>query len=94
MKFIYKLMVAVKMPIFLAFELLVVKRVAKTIYFTRLPTGHTHEDIDAVFEVLWEAFELNNCETLEKHKQVIEAAFVAERIKATFVDICICIQIV
>ena len=30
-------------------ELLVSKKIAKTIVLTRLPVGHTHEDIDALF---------------------------------------------
>ena len=30
-------------------ELLVSKKIVKTIYFTRLPTGHTHEDIGEGF---------------------------------------------
>ncbi len=28
------------------FEWLVIKRMARIMYYTRLPTGHTHEDID------------------------------------------------
>jgi hypothetical protein len=34
-------------------ELLIHKRLTKNIYFTRLPVGHTHEDIDAKFGMLW-----------------------------------------
>ena len=30
-------------------ELLVVKRIVRLVYYSRLPTGHTHEDIDAAF---------------------------------------------
>jgi hypothetical protein len=30
-------------------ELIVARRMAKKVYFTRLPVGHTHEDIDACF---------------------------------------------
>lgn len=30
-------------------ELLVVKRIVRLVYYTRLPPGHTHEDIDACF---------------------------------------------
>ena len=29
-------------------EWLVIKRMARVIYYTRLPTGHTHEDIDGM----------------------------------------------
>ena len=34
-------------------EYLIVKRLIKTITLTRLPTGHTHEDIDATFAHIW-----------------------------------------
>lgn len=32
-----------------AMELIVAKRMVRVIHYTRLPTGHTHEDIDACF---------------------------------------------
>lgn len=32
---------------------IVFKRVSRKIVLTRLPTGHTHEDIDAVFGCIW-----------------------------------------
>ena len=41
-----------------ALEYLVSKRVCKEIIYSRLPTGHTHEDIDAVFGVIWTWFRL------------------------------------
>jgi len=31
----------------------VAKRVVRIIIYARLPTGHTHEDVDGVFAVLW-----------------------------------------
>jgi hypothetical protein len=34
-------------------ELIVTKRMVKIIHSTRLPTGHTHEDIDACFALIW-----------------------------------------
>lgn len=56
-------------------ELLVVKRVTKRIYFTRLPTGHTHEDIDAVFGVIWNALKSKNCETFEEFEEKVRNGF-------------------
>jgi hypothetical protein len=56
-------------------ELLVSKRILQTIYFTRLPTGHTHEDIDAVFGVIWKATRLSSCETLDKFVEMVQRAF-------------------
>jgi len=37
-------------------ELIVVKRLVKEIIITRLPPGHTHEDIDAMFGIIWSHF--------------------------------------
>jgi len=37
-------------------ELLVARGLTKQIYYTRLPTRHTHEDIDAIFGVVWRWF--------------------------------------
>lgn len=39
-------------------ELLVIKRRIKEIWFSRLPTGHTHEDIDACFGTMWSCLNL------------------------------------
>ena len=36
-------------------ELLIVRRVFNKILLTRLPVGHTHEDIDAHFGKIWVA---------------------------------------
>ena len=41
--------------VFLALvELLVIKGLARNIKVSRLKVGHTHEDIDGIFGVLWE----------------------------------------
>lgn len=56
-------------------ELLVVKRVAREIFYTRLPTGHTHEDIDAVFAIIWKSFRSKSCETLGRYRCGLEKAF-------------------
>jgi len=57
-------------------ELLVVKRMAQVIYFTRLPVGHTHEDIDACFGIMWKyrgRFDL--CETFSEFRSHVTRAF-------------------
>lgn len=33
-------------------ELIAIKRLAKVVTFTRLPVGHTHEDVDALFKII------------------------------------------
>ena len=38
--------------VMLVMELLVARRLTKTVYLTRLMVGHTHEDIDARFASL------------------------------------------
>lgn len=70
-------------------ELLVVKRMARLVYFTRLPTGHTHEDIDATFAVVWKVFRKQHCETLELYKQMIEEALGSDALSASVVDIMV-----
>jgi hypothetical protein len=52
-------------------ELLVVKGVCRLIYYTRLPVGHTHEDIDACFGVIWGVFKDNPCITPSQYKERI-----------------------
>lgn len=56
-------------------ELLVSKKMAKTIILTRLPVGHTHEDIDALFGTIYNAFKYDPVETLSAYKLAIENAF-------------------
>lgn len=43
-------------------ELLVARRLTRKVVLTRLPVGHTHEDIDAVFGNIWR--ELMNCKVI------------------------------
>ena len=68
-------------------ELLVVKRMCRLIYFTRLPTGHTHEDIDACFALIWLCFRSESCETLQGYKKTIEETFAETNLKAKMKDI-------
>jgi hypothetical protein len=59
-------------------ELLVIKRVTRRILFTRLPTGHTHEDIDAVFGIIWNWMKTRVCETFEDYEKMVLSAFSKE----------------
>jgi len=70
-------------------ELLVVKRVARVMYYTRLPTGHTHEDIDACFALIWTCFRYSSCETLQMYKDEIEKCFTESALNAKVKDIMI-----
>ena len=51
------------------------KRLIKTIHLTRLPTGHTHEDIDAVFGHIWKWMRGNPIETLDQYVNGLQKAF-------------------
>jgi hypothetical protein len=70
-------------------ELLVIKRVCRLIYFTRLPTGHTHEDIDACFSIIWGVFRYRPCETLQGYKKLIEDHLSTSKLNAQLVDVMI-----
>mmetsp|Transcript_23825 Transcript_23825/g.44243 ORF Transcript_23825/g.44243 Transcript_23825/m.44243 type:complete len:636 (+) Transcript_23825:356-2263(+) len=70
-------------------ELLIVKRICRVIYVTRLPTGHTHEDIDACFGLIWTAFRHRPCESLQRYKQFIEDALGDSALKANVVDVMV-----
>lgn len=60
-------------------EHLVTKRIAREIIFTRLPTGHTHDDVDACFAVVWKCWlRFRNIDTFKQFKQGIEDAFFNE----------------
>lgn len=56
-------------------ELLVSKRAIRRIHFTRLPTGHTHEDIDAVFAEIWSWFRDEIINTPSEFKRKLEEKF-------------------
>lgn len=68
-------------------ELLVAKRICKDVWFTRLPTGHTHEDIDGVFGTIWAGLCGDPLFTLEAWKAQIEKIFAATTLKAEVTDI-------
>ena len=70
-------------------ELLVVKRMVRVVWYTRLPTGHTHEDIDACFSIIWRCFRSQPCETLEAYRNLIAKELADSQIKAELFDVMI-----
>lgn len=70
-------------------ELLVAKRIIKTIVMTRLPVGHTHADIDAVFGVIWSIFRGEPCLTLQQYKSMIEDVLKGTKLKCTVEDVMV-----
>ena len=68
-------------------EMLVAKRLIKRIFYTRLPVGHTHEDIDACFGLIWNWFRKQNIQTPEKFKIELERALKDSRIPTEIIDV-------
>eukprot|EP01031_Cornospumella_fuschlensis_P025170 gene25170-30398_t len=64
--------------VLMVLELLVIKRVVRVAYFNRLPVGHTHADIDAIFGNIWKAFRGNPCLTVEDYTRIIMEAFTSQ----------------
>lgn len=60
-------------------EHLVSKRMARKILLTRLPVGHTHEDIDGCFGVIWKYYyRYSNINTFEEFREGVMQAFMDE----------------
>lgn len=68
-------------------ELLVVKRMVRKIVYSRLPTGHTHEDIDATFAHLWRWMRQRTVETVDQFKEGVEEMFKSTELKAQVHDV-------
>lgn len=68
-------------------EFLVAKRMTKRIYYTRLPVGHTHEDIDACFALIWNWFKKVSISTPQQYKDELEAALRDSKVPTKVVDI-------
>ena len=56
-------------------ELLVAKKLCKKVVITRLPPGPTHEDIDAMFGVIWNKFRSESILTPQAMTEYFNAAF-------------------
>ncbi len=68
-------------------EFLVARGIVKSIYYTRLPVGHTHEDIDACFGLLWNWFKKKTVFHPEQYKSELEEAMADSKIPTTVIDI-------
>ena len=56
-------------------QLIVAKQLLPEILLTRLPVGHTHEDIDALFGHIWAAYRLKPCLTMSDYVEVVRLCF-------------------
>ena len=64
-----------KSKVFLAFcALLVAKRLFQRVIVTRLPVGHTHEDIDSIFALIWQKVKKSYCFTPDDYVDLIKEA--------------------
>jgi hypothetical protein len=68
-------------------ELLVTKRLVRVIQFSRLPVGHTHEDIDACFAQVWSLSRGSSCLTLDEYRDKITNRLKNTKIPTTFKDV-------
>lgn len=68
-------------------EFLVARGVVSSIYYTRLPVGHTHEDIDACFGLLWNWFKKKTIHHPDEYKKELEDAMKDSNIPTIVIDI-------
>ena len=55
-------------------ELFIAKRLVRELILTRLPVGHTHEDIDAKFAKIWVRLRNLHVATITAYKKLIDEA--------------------
>ena len=70
-------------------ELIIVRGLAKRVVITRLPVGHTHEDIDSKFAVIWKRIRNKFVLTPVQYAQEIEAVLSTDRTPCHVHDIFI-----
>jgi hypothetical protein len=71
-------------------ELLVAKRIVKTVLYSRLPVGHTHCDIDGIFGILWKHIFNEPCQTLSRYEEIIKTAFKLAGLEVEVKDLFVC----
>lgn len=67
-------------------EYLVAKRIIRSITLSRLPTGHTHEDIDACFAHVWRGMRQKTVHTVDDYAKEINTIFNGQ-LKASVKDL-------
>ena len=70
-------------------ELLVARGLTKQIYYTRLPTRHTHEDIDAIFGVVWRWFKKQHTLSISAFKLGLEECLAGTKYDVAVEDVLI-----
>ena len=75
-------------------EYMVSKRYCLKLFYTRLPTGHTHDDIDAAFGRLWVWLRSKQVESPSAFKTMVEEAFKNSKLRFTVHDVYVVPDIV
>jgi len=68
-------------------EIIVARRLCKKLVLTRLMVGHTHEDIDSKFGILWKRIRSRFVLTPQQYQTEIEKALSSEKQKCAVVDV-------
>jgi hypothetical protein len=68
-------------------ELLVARRLTRKIVLTRLMVGHTHEDIDAVFALIWQLLKNKKVLTPQLYAQILLKACNCKAPKVNVYDV-------
>jgi hypothetical protein len=68
-------------------ELLVARRLTKKVVLTRLPVGHTHEDIDSVYGVIWKSNSGLCILSPQQYKRALEWAMKKQNVTVTVEDV-------
>lgn len=68
-------------------ELLVARRLTRKIVVSRLLVGHTHEDIDAVFALIWQLMKTKRVNTPQMYAKLVRAACKAKEASVQVFDI-------
>lgn len=71
-------------------ELLVARRLTRKVVLTRLPKGHTHEDVDAIFGNIWTYIEGKVIPTPQAYKRALKTSL-AQRNIACVVEDVLCV---
>ncbi len=68
-------------------ELLVARRLCKKLILTRLPVGHTHEDIDSKFAVIWKRLRDKFILTPQHYGSAVKSALTTSKLSCNVHDI-------
>ena len=69
------------------FEMIVAVGLTKKIHVTRLPVGHTHEDIDGRFGKIWTAIRSQSILTPQEYKSALLNVFKDSRLQVEVIDV-------